>query len=448
MKKKLDLPAAIFLLFVALASLRVEADGVDDFVRAQMRKQHIPGVSLAVIREGKPVKVLGYGLANVELNVPATPETVFRIGSVSKEFIATGIMLLAHDGKLSVDDKISKYLEDSPETWSEITIRHLLTHTSGLVREGPSFNALKPQSDAELIKSAYATPLVFKPGERWQYCNLGYFILAEIIAKVSTKPWPEFMSERVFKPLAMDSSRTLDAAAVVPNRASGYEYSNSAYHNAATLLALRPSGAFMSSIRDLIKWDAALNEAKLLPQAILEQMWTSATLADGASANYGFGWTIDKLGAHREVQHGGAINGFRAHYLRLPDDKLSVIVLANSESAPTDAIAAGVAARYVKDLLPTRRAIALSAQALDSFTGTYQFKSGGPVSFSREGSGLRVKAPGRGMDLQLLPDSPLTFFSADDLRLHFVFGQDAGANVSNVTVMLGDVEQNGGPRQP
>jgi CubicO group peptidase (beta-lactamase class C family) len=442
MKKKLEIPVMIALLLVALA---VRADSVDDFVHAQMRKQHIPGMTLAVTRDDKPVKVLGYGLSNIELDTPARPETVFRIGSVSKEFIATGIILLANDGKLSVDDRISKYLEDAPEIWSEITIRHLLTHTSGLVREGPGFNALKAQSDAEIIKSAYSTPLVFKPGERWQYCNLGYFILAQIISKVAAKPWPEFMTERVFKPLAMDSTRTVEATPVVPNRASGYTYGNGTYQNAATLLALRPSGAFMSSVRDLIKWDAALNEAKLLPQKTLDQMWTSATLNDGVTANYGFGWTVDKLGSHRAVEHGGSINGFRAHYLRLPDDKLGVIVLANSESARTDAIAVGVAVRYIKDLFPARRAIALTPAALDAFAGTYQLKLGGPVKVLRDGQGLRAQSAGA--DIQLLPDSPTTFFSEDDPRLHFVFGKGDDASVDKVTVMVGEVEQNGGPKQ-
>src|ERR1700730_5238075 len=197
---------AIVLLFAA--SVAVRADKVDDYIEAEMRTQHIPGLSLAVIKDGKIVKARGYGLANVELNVPAGPETVFKIGSVSKQFLATGIMLLVEEGKVNLDDRVSKFLEGTPETWKDITVRHLLTHTSGIVREAPGFDPLKIQSDADVIKTAYPLPLRFAPGERWEYCNVGYFALAEIIHKVTGKPWGDYLSERVFKPLAMDATRT------------------------------------------------------------------------------------------------------------------------------------------------------------------------------------------------------------------------------------------------
>lgn len=154
---------------------RARSDEIDDYIKADMQKKHVPGVSLAVIKDGKVVKAQGYGLANVELNVPAGPETVYKIGSVSKQFIAAGIMLLVQDGKIKVDDKISTYLQETPEAWKDITVRHLLTHTSGLSREASGFASLKVQSDADLIKTAYTQKLDFAPGEKWRYCNLGYF---------------------------------------------------------------------------------------------------------------------------------------------------------------------------------------------------------------------------------------------------------------------------------
>jgi D-alanyl-D-alanine carboxypeptidase len=181
---------ALVLLLIATAPVR--ADKIDDYAKAEMQRQHIPGLSLAVIKDGKSIKVEGYGLANVELNVPARPETVYKIGSVSKQLIAAGILILIEDGKLSLDDKPSKFLEGTPDTWKEITVRHLLTHTSGLVREAPGFDPLKIQDDADVIKTAYPLPLRFAPGEKWEYCNVGYFSLAEIIRKVSGKPWVIF----------------------------------------------------------------------------------------------------------------------------------------------------------------------------------------------------------------------------------------------------------------
>src|ERR1700754_2731751 len=201
--------------FFALAllltlSVAAQADKVDDYVKAQMERQHVPGVSIIVIKDMKIVKSEGYGLANGEPNVPASPDTVYKIGSVSKQFIATGIMLLVEDGKIGLDDPVSKYLEETPETWAPITVRHMLTHTSGIVREAPGFDPLKIQNDADVIKTAYPLPLRFTPGEKYEYCNVGYFSLAEIIRKVSGKPWPEFLHERVFAPLGMNATRTTD----------------------------------------------------------------------------------------------------------------------------------------------------------------------------------------------------------------------------------------------
>src|SRR4030095_2325722 len=178
---------ALFLLFAT--AVGAQTDKVDEYVKAEIQRQRIPGASIAVMKEGKVIKAQGYGLANVELNVPATPETVYKIGSLSKQLIASGIMLLVQEGKLSLDDKISKFLDGTPDTWKEITVRHLLTHTSGIVREAPGFDPLKIQNDADVIKTAYPLPLRFAPGEKWEYCNVGYFTLAEIIRKVTGKAW-------------------------------------------------------------------------------------------------------------------------------------------------------------------------------------------------------------------------------------------------------------------
>jgi D-alanyl-D-alanine carboxypeptidase len=155
-----------------------------------MRKRQIPGLSLAVIKDGKLIKAEGYGLANVETKTPATPQTVYKIASISKPFLAAGIVLLVQDGKIRLDDKLSQYLDNSPGSWKDITIRHLLTHTAGLVEDPPGFEPFKAQPDAEVIKKAHSRALLFAPGERWSYSNLGYFILGEILTR-SGKLWNE-----------------------------------------------------------------------------------------------------------------------------------------------------------------------------------------------------------------------------------------------------------------
>jgi CubicO group peptidase (beta-lactamase class C family) len=329
-----------------------KADNVDEFIKAEMQRQHIPGVSIAVLKDGKPIKVEGYGMANVELNVPAKPETVYKIGSLSKQFIATGIMLLIEEGKISLDDKISKFLDGTPDTWKDITVRHLLTHTSGIVREAPGFDPLKIQNDADVIKTAYPLPLRFAPGEKWEYCNVGYFTLAEIIRKVSGKPWPDFMKERVFSPLQMNATRTTTMTDLVANRANGYTWRNGKFENSETYFALRPSGAFLSTVLDLARWDAALYTDKLLKQMSLAQMWTPVKLNNGTTYQYGFGWELGEVRGHKRVQHGGSLPGFRAGIARFMDDKLTVVVLTNAESANPGSIALGVAALYIPGLIP------------------------------------------------------------------------------------------------
>ncbi|HSF24616.1 MAG TPA: serine hydrolase domain-containing protein [Blastocatellia bacterium] len=345
-------------LLLIVASINARADQLDDYIKAEMEKQRIPGLSIAVVRDGKVIRAQGYGLANVELNVAATPETVYRIGSISKPLIATGIMLLVQDGKVGLDDKVGKFFEGTPESWKEITIRHLLSHTAGLIRESPGFHPYKDQSNAEVIKAAYGSPLSYATGSKWEYSNLGYFILAEIISKVSGQPWGQYLADRVFQPLGMTATRTISLKEVVPNRASGYDWSNPKVQNAAILIALRPSGAFDSTVLDLAKWDAALYSDQILKQATRELMWKAAAettrkAEDGRNTSYGFGWFVHQVNGRRVVYHGGSQSGFRADLERFVDDKLTVIVLTNSDQAKPEGIARRIAAFYLPDLVKT-----------------------------------------------------------------------------------------------
>jgi CubicO group peptidase (beta-lactamase class C family) len=341
--------AFVFLLILAV-SVSAQVNEVGDYIKAEMTRQRIPGLSLAVVRNGKTILTDGYGLANVELNVPARADTVFKIGSVSKQFLATGIMLLVQQGKVGLDDKVSKYLEGTPETWNAISVRHLLTHTSGLVREAPGFDPFKIQSDADVIKTAYPLPLRFQPGEKWEYCNVGYFILAEIIRKTTGKPWEDFLKEQVFSPLGMNATRTTTVAEIIPNRANSYFLSNDKLQNSDNWPALRPSGAFLSTILDLAKWEAALYTDKILKQSDREQMWRQVTLNGGRKYPYGFGWSLNDLQGVSTINHGGSLTGFRAQFTRFPEQGLTIIVLTNLASANVDRIATGVAGLFIPEL--------------------------------------------------------------------------------------------------
>lgn len=444
MKRIAYMTAALALMLTTHAS----ADQIDDYVKLQMEKQHIPGLSLAVVKDGQIVKLQSYGVANIELNVAATSDTIYKVGSLSKPFIATGIMLLAADGKVALTDNIVKFLDGAPDAWKGVTVQHVLSHTSGLVREAPGFNPLKVQDDADVIKSVYGVALAFPPGEKWQYSNLGYFVLAEIISKASGKPWPEFLADRVFRPLGMTATQVTNMTAIVPNRASGYAVRNNQYQNASIILAVRPSGALLSSVTDLLRWDAALSNGSLLPRSILEVMWTPAKLRSGETARYGLGWQLDGESPDRMIHHQGSIAGFQADYARFPDHKLSVIVLANQEIALAAPIAAGVAALYEPKLVPPRIPVQVNPTVLSQYVGRYRLARG-MLAVELRGVRLHMHNDVTGADGLLQPESPTSFFAdSGDPRLRYVFHREPDGSVAGVSIVQGDREVDSGERIP
>lgn len=409
------------LAFLLIASVVTRADKIDDYVKAEMERQHVPGVSIVVVKDMKIIKTAGYGLANVELNVPATPETVYKIGSVSKQFIATGIMLLVQEGRISLGDPVSKFLDGTPDTWKAITVRHLLTHTSGIVREAPGFDPLKIQNDADVIKTAYSLPLHFSPGDKYEYCNVGYFSLAEIIRKVTGKSWADYLNESIFARLQMNATRTTNVTDLVLNRASGYVWTKGKLQNADIYFALRPSGAFLSTVVDLAKWDAALYSDKILKQSALEQMWTPAKLNNGTTSNYGFGWSVDTVGGHREIHHGGSLPGFRSELARFVDDKLTVVVLTNGDNAIAGLFALNVANFYIQGLLPRHVVAKINPKVLDAYVGQYQSPL---ITITREGDKLMMQTSEDEEKMQLLPESATDFFTRETSRTTYSFIKD------------------------
>lgn len=341
-----NLRLAILLAFVFVTTVFANKD-IDKIVADEMARQKIPGVAIAVVHNGKVVKEQGYGLANVELKIPVTSESVFKIGSISKPMIALAVMKLVEEGKIGLDDPVSKYIADAPATWADITIRHLLSHTSGIIREAPGFDPFKVQNDYDVIKTAFASPLVFQPSEKYQYCNVGYFSLAEIIARVSGKPWPVYINEVLFAPNKMTATRVTSNVDLVANRANGYALAQDKLVNAESYRALRPSGAFLSNIKDMIAFAHMLDNASTVKRETLTLMQTAVKLKDGTSAPYGLGFQVGKVRGKFRVGHGGSLSGFRTDMAMFPDDKLTVIVLANLDSANPSAITSLIADVYV-----------------------------------------------------------------------------------------------------
>ncbi len=347
-------------LVLILCAVPARSDEVDEYVKARMRNLHIPGASLAVVRDGQIVKAQGYGIADLELNAPATKATVYEIGSNTKQFTAAAVMMLVEEGKVSLDDAITKYFPEAPETWGRITVRHLLSHTSGIQNHVavPGYMGIfktdllletTPPRD-ELLEMFFKLPLEFQPGETWAYDNTGYYLLGIIVEKASGMSFWQFLDERIFKPLSMTATRNTDPRPVVPNRASGYEWVNNAFENRPVLIPAIgfSAGSLLSTAEDMARWDAALSTEKVLKKASLETMWAPARTNDGtaASFNYGFGWFVDTYHGRRLVQHSGGTPGFSSTIYRFMDDRLTVILLTNHSDKILDQLAIDIAGIY------------------------------------------------------------------------------------------------------
>lgn len=436
---RMDSRVLRILVLCALSALAqsAAADALDRYIREEMTNQRLPGVALAVIRSGTPIAIRAYGLANIETGSGVTKDTSFRLASLSKQMLAAGMMLLVSEGKVSLDDPVRKYLPDPPPTWSEITVRQILSHTSGLANEAPGFDPYRAQTPAERVGRARDLPLLSKPGEKYAYSNLGYDVVADILERVSGKPVLQFMSERVFAPLGMHDTRGTDLIAIVPNRANGYIYRDNTMRNAPPLMAPRSSGLFLSTLADLIKWDAALTEGKIVTKEMQRDLWTAVTLPDGTSTHYGFGWWVDEYKKHPRIHHGGSNPGFRTEYMRFPDDGISVIVLVNSDSARPDAIAAEVAGLYVPELATPRKTVRLTARELAPFAGRYQVTPTDIVIIGVDEPGLSIQAEAGGGQYRLVPENASTFFISYDES--YVFSGGNG-NITQFAIRNGDTE--------
>ncbi len=347
-------PVLLLLLVVTFGSSSAIADRVDDHVKSLMTGSHVPGAAVAVLKHGKIVKIKGYGLASLEFGVPVTTQTVFEIGSVSKQMTAAAIMLLVEDGKLSLDDHISKHLANTPEAWRDVTIRHLLTHTSGIKSYSSldGFSLLKRQSVDDFIKKLSPYPLEFTPGERNIYSNSGFTLLAYIIESASGKKYIDFMTERIFRPLGMTKTADRDPQFIIPNRATGYEWTGDRYSGRDwDLTDLVGAGSIVSTIEDLAKWDQALRGTKFLNAASRDAIWTRFTFNSGQRSQYGFGWRITDVRAHKRIGHTGQTAGFTAANFRYVDDGVDVIVLTNIGDGEIGAtIAQDLAKLYIPDM--------------------------------------------------------------------------------------------------
>lgn len=304
---------------------------IDEYVRAQMVERRIPGLALVVVRDGVTVLISGYGIGDVENSVPVTTETVFDISSITKTFTAVAIMRLADGGKLDIDRPVREYLPEAPESWTGMTVRHLLTHTAGLGEtDVPTVNGawLADYTTSQMLVHAFTTPLTSKPGTAFLYSDLGYFLLGAIIERVTGTRYGGFLRETFFAPFDMRATRLLDQYEIVPHKAGTYFLRERQLVRNRRYVQVELSSAYglLTSAQDFARWESAFVRGQVVSPAAMAAMERRARTNDGTELSYGLGWVVGALSGHRTVGHAG---GTGAYYLRVPEQRLSVIVLTN-----------------------------------------------------------------------------------------------------------------------
>jgi CubicO group peptidase (beta-lactamase class C family) len=321
---------------------------IETYLAAEMRRKRIPGLSLAIVKDRQTVFKQHYGLANVELNAPVTHDTVYEIGSITKSFTALAVMLLAEDGRLRLDDPLSRFHPGLPAAWAAISIRHLLTSTAGVENWTLDWNR-SDITPAVVAASIFDPPLLFVPGSRFYYTDVNFNLLGMLIWRLTGMTYDVFLQQRVLGPLGMSATRHNNFRALIPQRATGYDRDGDVLVNSDRIrwynINLSPdvpangaNGSLLSTLDDLLKWEAEWTRPSLLPPARMAEMTTPARLNDGGLIPYGFGCGVETYAGRKLVAFGGGTLGFTTAVANFVDDGLAVIILTNQDSKPWDMV--------------------------------------------------------------------------------------------------------------
>jgi CubicO group peptidase (beta-lactamase class C family) len=405
--------------------------------------------SVLVIKDGKTLIDQGYGSADLEWNIPNSPTTKFRLGSLTKQFTAASILLLQERGTLNIDDPISKYMPDAPAAWSKITIYNVLTHTSGIPNFTgfPEYRATewKDTTPAELVARFRDKPLDFEPGTKFSYSNSGYVLLGYLLEKVSGQTYAEFLQQNIFTPLGMKDTGIDSNAAILSQRAQGYRRSPHGIEHDGYISMTIPfsAGALYSTTGDLLKWEQALLGGKLLQPESLTRMTTPF------KNDYAFGLSVRSVNGHKLVTHNGGIEGFNTSLNYYPDDKLTVIVLGNLTGGAPDQIAAklGQVALGQTVILPSeRKAITVSPDLLSQYAGTYRMTDAPIDNIIAVKDGHLTTKLGNQPALDLFPESETMFFlKVVDAQIEFL--RDPATHAVNHIVIHQNETSHEGRRQ-
>jgi CubicO group peptidase (beta-lactamase class C family) len=456
---------ALLSSFLALGSARlIEANeqvlGPQiDALFAEHNSWDRPGLAIAVVKDGQLLYARGYGCANLEYDIPITPSTIFHVASVSKQFTCFAVVLLAEEGKLSLDDDVRKHVPEVPDFGKTITLRHLMNHTSG-VRDQWTLLAIAGWRLDDVITRDHILKMMrrqhdlnFTPGAEYSYSNMGYTLLAEVVANVSGQSFREFTSERIFKPLGMTHTHFHDShEEIVPNRAYSYEKDGDHFHNAVLSYANVGATSLFTTVEDLSRWLTNLDTGAVGGSHLLTEMHTPGVLNDGKKIDYALGLTIGTYRGQKIVGHSGSDAGYRTHVVRFPQEKLGIVVLSNLGSVNATQAAFGIADVVLADKLEAKPtpspdkapadAAELSAEALRRFVGTYLLSDGGMTEVRLDGKKLVAQLPG-GPAMEMIPQSDQEFLVKEmQAQVVFTLADDAKSALSFVA-SLGEAKLEG-----
>ncbi len=439
------------LLIILFSSVVITANSQTDETKAAridsifsvFTKKNMFSGSVLIAKKGKVLLSKGYGMANYSYDVPNRPDTKFKLASVSKQFTAMAILILEEKGKLSTEDKLSKYIKDYPNG-DKISLYNLITHTSGIkeVTSLPFFDSIssQPHTLLQMISYTKDLPLDFEPGSKHQYSNSGYVLLTYIIEQVSGKSYGEFMQEAIFKPLGMKNSGLYNNSEVMKNFAMGYHSDENVLENVEFVHMSIPSGAgaLYSTVEDLFLWDQALYTEKLVKKVSLVKMITP--FKDG----YACGLKIDNYNGHKWINHSGGIQGFATITNRFPDDELYITILKNVDNwniFPANKVCRAIMFGDKYELPQERKIAAVDPKIFQKLTGDYELMPGFVMSITTEAGKIYAQATNQPR-LEIYPESEYKYFlKVVDAQLEFT--KDAKGNVTTLTLFQGGAKMPG-----
>lgn len=441
MKSSKSIQILFFIIALSVSSFSINAQKLEQDVDAILKSEYPsdgPGVSFLIAKDGKVIYQKAFGMANLELSVPMKTNNVIEIGSITKQFTAVSILMLEEQGKLKVEDDITKYIPDYPTNGKKITIHQLLNHTSGIksYTSMPNFmvNARTDMTPKVLIEVFKNEAMDFEPGEQFLYNNSGYILLGYIIEVASGQTYADFIERNIFQKLGMTSSSYGSMKNIVPNRASGYSVSENGYRNSDYLSLTLPyaAGSIMSTTNDLLIWQNALNNNTLIKKASYEKAIHGSTLNDGSHIPYGYGLGEDSVNGSPSIQHGGGIFGYTTMGIYLPEEKVFVSGLTNCDCKNITGTANAIAAMAIGKPFPSKKdAIKLSETELKKWIGTYEF-DGNVMRFITLENGQLFSQREGSTKLEIYPLTK-TYFIFDGGATSYVFSEKDGKRIAEMT---------------